>query len=141
MRVSGQWRVFVFLCSAIVQAHAADWVTEHMLAVAAYEQGKYAAAEEHGRAALALAESFDKNDLRLEATLTNLGTVLQKRGTCCDAERLLSQALTIREATFGDDSIETAAGKNNLAAVWQQAGRADEARKLQSEALSIAERR
>ena len=95
MRVSGQWRVFIYLCFAIVHARAANWTTENMLAVAAYERGNYAVAEEHDRVALSLAESFDKNDPRLEATLTNLGAVLQARGACCDAERLLSRALAI----------------------------------------------
>jgi len=140
MRVSFQCKLLVLACLAIAKAHSANWATEHTLAIGAYERGDYAAAEEHDRAALADAESFDRNDLRLEATLTNLGAVLQARGACCDAERLLSRALAIRETHFGEDSIETALGKNNLAAIWLQTGRVEEARKLQTEALVTAEK-
>ncbi len=138
--MSSLCKLLALACFALTNVYSANWASEHTLAIGAYERGDYATAEEHDRAALAAAASFDKNDLRLEATLTNLGAVLQARGECCDAARFLSQALAIREAHFGENTIEVAMAKNNLAAVWLQTRHTEEARKLQTEALAIAEK-
>jgi tetratricopeptide (TPR) repeat protein len=123
----------------IAQVQSADWSSEHDLATMAYSRGDYAAAEKHDRAALALAESLGENDLIIEPVLTQLGAVMQARGTCCEAEQLMQRALNIRRARYGDDSIEAALGKHNLAAVWQQSGRSKDATKLQAEALNTAQ--
>jgi tetratricopeptide (TPR) repeat protein len=122
------------------QVHSTDWSSEHDLATIAYGKGEYAIAEQHDRAALALADSLDENDFRLDPVLTQLGAVIQARGICCEAEQLMQRALKIRMARYGDDSVEVAMGKHNLAAVWQQSGRAKDAAKLQAEALATAQR-
>jgi tetratricopeptide (TPR) repeat protein len=140
MRVSSRLKLLVAACFTAASAQSANWGQEYILAIAAYERGDYATAEEHDRAALAVAESFEKNDLRLEATLTNLGAVVQARKGCCEAEPLLRRALEIRVSNFGRNSVEAAQGQNNLASAFFQAGRIEEARKLQAEALGIAER-
>ncbi len=140
MRVSSRLKLLVAACFTAVTAQSANWGQEYNLAITAYERGDYATAEEHDRAALAVAVSFDKNDIRLEATLTNLGAVVQARKGCCEAEPLLRRALDIRVANFGKNSLEAAQGQNNLASAFFQAGRIQEARTLQAEALGIAER-
>jgi len=130
----------LFTCLGIFPVHCADWSSEHDLATIAYGKGDYASAEKHDRAALALAESLGENDFRLDPVLTQLGAVMQARGTCCEAEQLMQRAIAIRRERFGDDSVEVALGKRNLAAVWQQNGRLKEAAKLEAEALTTAER-
>ena len=132
-------QTFCFGVFCDCQLDSAEWATEHTLAVAAYDKGDYASAEQHDRAALAAAEFFGENDLRLEATLTHLGAVLEARTSCCAAEPLMRRALAIREARFGKNSIEVALGEANLAAVWQEEGRIEEAHNLQAQALDTAE--
>jgi tetratricopeptide (TPR) repeat protein len=140
MRIPAAFELIAVSCFGIAHLHSADWASEHSLATLAYDQGDYAGAEQHDRAALALAESSGQNDLRVEAILTQLSASLQARSTCCEAEQLTTRALAIRKALFGENSIETALGQHNLAAVWQQSGRSEEAGKLQAQSLAAAER-
>jgi hypothetical protein len=141
MRVSSRLKLLVAACFTAASAQSANWEQEYNQGVAAYERGDYATAEKHDRAALTVAESFEKkNDIRLEVTLTNLGAVVQARKGCCEAEPLLRRALEILVSNFGKNSLEAAQGENNLASAVFQAGRIEEARTLQAEALGIAER-
>ena len=106
MRVSSRLKLLVAACFTAASAQSANWGAGIHPGDCRVRARGLSTAEEHDRAALAVAESFEKNDLRLEATLTNLGAVVQARKGCCEAEPLLRRALEIRVSNFGRNSVE-----------------------------------
>ena len=80
------------------------------------------------------------DDLRLVASLTQLGWLELDQGKCANAERLYQRTLTIREKALGPDHPDVAQSLNNLAAVLLKDGKPEEAEKIARRSLSIVEK-
>jgi len=73
-------------------------------------------------------------------TLSDLGTVVWRKGDFMKAEDLQRQALAIRERKFGPDSVEASNSLHNLGTLnWSQ-GKYEEARRVLERALAIREK-
>ncbi|HEY6292812.1 MAG TPA: tetratricopeptide repeat protein [Terriglobia bacterium] len=105
----------------------------------AYNQGRYAEAEDAYRAALAEARSFGRGDSRLGTTLNDLGEACRARGKLDEAEPLFVQALALCEEAQGSDDLSAAQIFNNLAAVYAAQGRFREAAPIYRNAIDIEE--
>ena len=82
-----------------------------------------------------------ENEPRVRATLLDaLGGVYYNLGEYTQAEALLREALELRRAEYGVDSLEAATTLNDLGLVCQQQGRLNEALGMFQQALDIRRR-
>ena len=72
--------------------------------------------------------------------LANVGNYFWARAANREAERMLSQAVTVLEKVLGGEHPDTVAALNNLALLYQSMGRLAEAEPLAKRALATAEK-
>ena len=87
----------ITLCAVTSSAQAPSWEIENAAGVRAYQERKYAEAENVFRDALRQAEKFGESDPRFATAINNLAAVLHAEGNYADAEQLYRRALTLCE--------------------------------------------
>jgi tetratricopeptide (TPR) repeat protein len=106
-----------------------------------YQQDRYEEAEPIAKEALHLAEAnFSAQDLRLAASLNNMGLLYKAQYRYAKAEPLYQRALVILEKSFGSNHPEVATSLNNLGELYRAQGRYAEAEPLYQRALVILEK-
>jgi tetratricopeptide (TPR) repeat protein len=85
-----------------------------------------------------LIEGEDGEVLRL-ASLARLGTFYRELGRYSEAEPILKRALSLSEATFGEEHAQTADARGNLAVLYKYTANFDEAEALYRRALAVTE--
>ena len=103
------------------------------LGAAQYEQGKYLAAADTFRKAVALRGDDP-------ALLSWFGEVLHQLAEWEEAERMIRGSLAIQERALGADHPELTVNRSNLAALLMDTGRFAEAEPLMRDALATEER-
>ncbi len=106
----------------------------------ATEKGDFAAAQTSRRAALALAEGFEKKDPRLVISLHKLAESDHRLGQDAEAEKLLNRVVEIITVTYGPYHQKLAESANHLASLYYENGRFAEAEPLCRKILSIYEK-
>lgn len=102
------------------------------------ELGRYAAAERHLTAALAIRHRELGNDAPdVGESLNNLGVLSRAKGDYDEAEQLYRESLAIRRAALGDEHPAVAETMNNLGVVLKRMGRLEEAESNYRRALDI----
>ena len=86
-----------------VAADTADYDVAMAAGTEAFEQGRYAEAEELFLAAVGEAESFGPQDVRLGVSLASLALLYQAQGKHAEAEPLYKRSLTIAEKDLGPE--------------------------------------
>ncbi|MFN2398894.1 MAG: tetratricopeptide repeat protein [Gemmatimonadaceae bacterium] len=104
-----------------------------------FSQGEFAQAEQAFLSAISEARDLGGDDLRLAASLSNLGQLKFRTKELDDAEELFRRALGIRERVLGHEHHDIIPGLNNLAALYYTRGQLDRAEPLFRRALTIAE--
>ncbi len=104
-------------------------------------QGKYGAAEELNKRALAIREkALGASHPDVAWTLNNLAFVYWEQGKYGDAEELNKRALAIRETALGADHRDVGTTLNNLGLVYRDQGKYGESEGLFKRALAIREK-
>lgn len=100
--------VLALLClalwPAVVSGRDTLWNSYTEAGTNAYQQGRYAEAEQMLVAALREAEGFGPQDLRVAIGCNNLAELYRAQGRYTEAERLYGRALTIFERTQGSSA-------------------------------------
>ena len=102
-------------------------------------QGDDAQAEEHFRAAVALAERLPNAQLQVAHTLECLARLKFRQQRHPEAQELFRRALGIQERTLGPEHPSVTPTLNGLAAVYAAGGRHAEAEGILRRALAAAE--
>ena len=84
----------------------------------AYSNNRVAEAEVKFLEALAQAEEFGEDDLRLALSLNNLAAIYHTQGKYTMAEPLYQRSLAIKERTHGEEHPEVALNVHNLAVLY-----------------------
>ncbi len=116
------------------------WESYNDAGVEAYEQARYAEAEELYLAALEEAEKFGEQDPRLATVLNNLAALYRLQGKYTAAEPLHRRALAIWEHTLGPEHPDVATRLHNLASFYDAQGKYAEAEPLYQRSLAIWEK-
>ncbi|HJU88808.1 MAG TPA: tetratricopeptide repeat protein [Gemmatimonadaceae bacterium] len=104
-----------------------------------FAQGELGQAEEAFKAAIREATLLGAENLRLAASLSNLGQLKYKQKDLTQAEALFRRSLAIREHVLGTEHQGIVQSVNNLAALHYARGELDQAEPLFRRALSITE--
>ncbi len=135
------WLLVGLLCLALlpVQAHAqqTSWEQHMRAGVTAYQQGKYAEAEQHWKAGLEAAEALGTQDPRYATSLNNLALLNKAQGRYTEAEPLYKRALAIREESMGPEHPDVATSLENYVTLLQETGRSAEATKMEDRVKAI----
>lgn len=112
--ISWQGAVMMPASAAAEPADEANWTLHCQKGVAAYKELRYGDADREFRAALAEAEKFGPDDVRLAQTLTNLGVLLEFRGHLDKAQPLFERAVKIKQKTLGPFNTDTVDSASSL---------------------------
>jgi CHAT domain-containing protein/tetratricopeptide (TPR) repeat protein len=115
---------------------AADWSALDARAAALYDAGNVTGAVDEARRALSAAGS----PAQTGRSLDRLGFYIYISGDLPEGEKLLRQALELRERSFGADSPEYAETANDLAMLLRDVRKLDEAAGLAQQSVSTRER-
>lgn len=115
------------------------WESHNQKGVKAFQESRYAEAEEHFVQALELAESLPPQDRRLYFSLYQLAEIYRVQFKFAEAERILKLILAVDEKAFGPKHSNMAFALNNLAANYRMRGKYEEAEALLKQALKILE--
>lgn len=115
------------------------WTSLNTAGTRAFVAGRADDARNLYQAALQQARQFGDADLRLAATLNNLGVVHLQAGETGQAEEAYSQALAIREKLLGERHPQVAQSLGNLALLRVAQQRFDDAEALFRRSLAILE--
>ncbi|HEY9683768.1 MAG TPA: tetratricopeptide repeat protein [Oculatellaceae cyanobacterium] len=127
---------------AYAEPTASDaWTTKEESAEKAFIDGKYENADKLWKDALAEAEKFGTDDLKVAQTLNQMTHLFIKQGRYEEALPSLNRALTIRRKKLGEANILTAETLGNLALVDEKLGKDEDAEKLYKEVLEIKEKK
>jgi len=132
--------VWLALSAGPVRGQTESWESLMSAGLAAYQQGDYAAAEDHWTAALKIAEGFGAGDPRVATSLNNLGALYQDQGRYAEAEPLHQRSLAIWEKVLGAEHPQVATTLNHLALLNQAQGSYAEAEPLYRRSLAILEK-
>lgn len=105
-----------------------------------YEEGRYDAAAQQLKIALATARKFGPRDIRLPSTLNRLAQVYHDQGKYSQAEPLYKRSLTLTRRILGPNDPDVAANLNNLATLYRDEGRYAPAEALYKQSLEIVEK-
>lgn len=122
------------------QTTEARWEQHNEAGCRHFGQGAYAEAEREFLAAIREASSLGPENLRLAASLNNLGLLKYRQRDLGQAEQLFRRSLTVREQLLGADHAAIAQSAANLATLYYARGELDAAEPLARRALTIRER-
>jgi len=120
---------------------ATPWERHNAAGLTSYEEGYYAEAEEHWKAALKEAENFGPQDPRLATSLNNLAVLYRAQGRYAEAEPRYTRALAIFEKALGPEHPVVAMSLENYAAFLRETGRETKAQKVKARATAIRTKR
>src|SRR5262245_40661519 len=103
-----------------------SWPALDAQAAQLYDQGNLPKAIEVAQQALRMAASASESGRSLD----RLGFLLYTSGNLPDGEKYLRQSLDVRDAAFGEDSLEYAETANDLAMLLRDLRKLDEAKNL-----------
>ncbi len=130
-----EWDAALKLLQTVADKAPQWWEARVRLGSQLEDLARYAEAEQHLRAAVALA--VDEKD---QATaLNNLALMLQETNRLAEAEPLMRKALAIDEKSYGPEHPMVAIDLDNLAQLLQDTNRLAEAEPLMRRALEIEE--
>ncbi len=104
-------------------AQEMSWEGYNDAAVEAYEQARYAEAEELLLEALREAEKFEEQAPRLTTSLNNLALLYLGQDRFAEAEPLFQRSLAIAEKVLGPEHPDMATSLNNVALVYYNQGK------------------
>ena len=130
----------IAVLSAWAQSQPSRWDAAMDAGKTAYEQGRYADAEKELQAALGEAESFEKHDPRLAATLDQLITVYRTEGKPMLAEPHYHRLLGIEEGTWGPMDPRLVTVLNGLGTLYTANRQWADAESVYQRALAIREK-
>lgn len=104
-----------------------------------FAQGEFGQAEEAFKAAIREATLLGPENLRLAASLSNLGQLKYRQKDLAQAEALFRRSLAIREHVLGTEHHGVLQSINNLAALYYARSDFEQAEPLFRRALSISE--
>ena len=130
----------ILLVSTQASAESTSWEMSNAAGMQAYQQARYAKAEEAWLGALKEAESFGAQDPRLATGLNNLARLYQAQGKYAEAEPLYQRALANGEKVLGPEHPTVAASLNNLAELYTSQGEYSNATPLYRRSLAIREK-
>ena len=113
------------------------WKKSIVAGATAHQQGNFAEAEKHFKAALAKAERFPADDPRLFNSLLNLSVVLRPQRKYAASERVLKRALAIAERSLGLDHPNVASTLEHYVALLGDMGRKAEAARVTARIKAI----
>jgi len=116
------------------------WVNYNAAGTRALIQGRLEDAEKLYAAAFREAKSFGPQDLRLAASLNNLGVLYVKQQKFGEAGKAYQGALAIRESALGNDHPQVAQTLANMAYLQQAQGQTKEAERLYMKAVAMTEK-
>ncbi len=122
------------------RADEALWRENMDRGVAAFENRRYARAEEFFGAALAEAEKFPPDDLRRAKTFNNMAALCHAQGKYAMAEDFYNRALAINQRVHGCESAEVAVNLHNLAVLCSATGRYADAERFYRQAIDLREK-
>lgn len=129
--------VTLVLCAGVSATSASErWQARVREGAAAYEAGKFGAAEAAFQAAMAEIAAAPA-DSRVVETLSWLGQAVQQQGRLEAAEALYRRALATAEGLYGSADVKVLGAVNRLAQFCFGRRRYDEARALYQRALVI----
>ncbi len=117
------------------------WESHINSGISFYQSGNYAKAEDHFKAALKQAETFETGDARLHFTLNNLVEIYRTQLKYTQAEPIIKRVLEIDEKLLGADHPNIAASLSNLADNYIAQENYSEAEPLYKRALVIWDKR
>src|SRR6185312_16212408 len=136
--------LLAILGMATLTAHSEEvtdtWEAHNKAGWQAYEDAKYAEADDHLRAAFALAQHFAANDMRKATSYGRLAALLLAQGRAADAEPLVAWAISVREMYQGREHLDLAFELQTLAEIKWDATQRKEAESLARRALAIREK-
>lgn len=131
----------------VAETYSTPWEARMAAATIAYQQGRYADAENSLQDALTEAEQFGKEDRRmtmtlvklgdLAATYSNLASYYRKQGRNSEAESLYKRLLAIWEKVLGPRHPHVAKSLEKYASLLRESRRDAEAAKLEARAKAI----
>ena len=130
----------LLLWPASTAAQGTSWKKYMEAAGKAYQQARYAEAEQHLTAALKQAEKFGEQDRRFATSLNNLALLYDAQGKYVEAEPLYKRSLAIYEKALGPEHPRVAGSLNYLAALYDSQGKYAEAEPLYKRSLAIVEK-
>ena len=131
-----QWEPALAALREAVDIAPRWWLTRWLLGELLKEMAKYAEAQPHLQAAMALAD----NDIDRAIAITELALLYNEQDHWAEAEPLYRQALSMSEKSYGPEHPEVATDLNNLAQLLQETNRLAEAEPLTRRALAIDEK-
>lgn len=129
--------VALALTGETTAAQERRWEELNDSGVEAWQQGRFAEAEEFFLAALREAGKFAPQDPRLATSLNNLATLYFLQEKFAHAEPLYQRALAIVEKALGSDHPDLAVMLDNYAALLRKTDREAEAEKMDARAKAI----
>ena len=139
---SGRTLRWVFMCTTVVTLTACrgvSWEDYMEVGYEAYQDGRYAEAEEMFLAAAGRVESFGRDDLRRATTFSNLADLYRAQARYGEAEGLYRQALEVLAEALGTEHPRVAMSLDNLAGFYLEQGWYTEAEPLYASAVAILE--
>lgn len=116
------------------------WVNYNAAGTRALIQGRLEEAEKLYAVAFREARTFGPQDLRLAASLNNLGVLYVRQQKFGEAGKAYQGALAIRESALGNDHPQVAQTLANMGYLEQAQGQTEEAERLYMKAVAITEK-
>ncbi len=133
----------VSILSAHAQAAFAneiEWQKYSTEGAKAYDQANWGAAERSFKLALKEADGFGDKDLRLAASLTNLGVLYNYRGQSSKAEPLFERAIAIKQKALGADNPEVVATVGKMCHFYIKSGNFGKADPISNKILAYSDK-
>ena len=135
-----RWVMVLAVAFSLSCSQDTSWEASMAAGKRAAARGDYAAAERNLSGAIAKAERFGLEDLRVAQALSELGQVYVAQGKFVEAEPLYVRALAIYQTARGDLHMDVAVIANNLGILHKKHGQYAAAEPYLVRALSIKER-
>src|SRR5712691_3830004 len=135
LRVNGD-----YVLLQLLREEEARWQEQMAAGRRAFQQKRYAEAEQFFQASIREAERFGLQDARLGTSLNSLAILYFAQTNNAAAEPLYKRALSIRERALGPEHPDVGATLNNLAELYWSQKKYAAAQPLYQRALTIVEK-
>ena len=123
------------------QASVKEWRRSTVAGAKAYKELCYGEAEREFKKAIEEARKFGSDDLRLAASLANLGVLYNYRGFFDKAEPLFEESVRIKEKKLGPANNDVISSSGKLAQFYLKRGNFDKAAPLAERVIQYGDRR